>query len=124
MLLIVLRTYCSDIAWCLQEGRFMQLSVSYNFFNGEEHLIPSLRSVRSNVDFISVVYQKTSNSGEKISESAMDSLFMALKDGLIDCLFDYNPNLSLKRNQNELLKRKIGLNLALQANCTHFLLWM
>ena len=55
-------------------GGAMKLSVSYNFFNGDEHLEKSILSVRNAVDHISIVFQKVSNSGEKISDAAMDAL--------------------------------------------------
>ena len=41
----------------------MKLGVSYNVFDGEELLESSIKSIRDNVDHISVVYQTISNFG-------------------------------------------------------------
>ena len=53
----------------------MILSATYNFFNGEEHLIASLKSIRSQVDYINIVYQTISNHGNKCTEYAKDVIF-------------------------------------------------
>ena len=45
----------------------MNLGVSYNFFNGEEHLLASIKSIRDSVDFVCLVYQNISNKGNNIS---------------------------------------------------------
>lgn len=98
----------------------MKLSVSYNFFNGEEHLEASVRSIRESVDYITVVYQKVSNTGEPISKEALETL-QRLKDlQLVNRLYHYKPNLKKTRFENELKKRKIGLWLALLKGCTHY----
>lgn len=98
----------------------MKLSVCYNFFNGEEHLEASIRSVRQSVDYITVVYQKVSNAGEPISEEVLATL-QRLKDlKLVDKFYNYKPKLNKQRSYNELRKRKIGLWLAILNRCTHF----
>jgi hypothetical protein len=43
----------------------MKLGISYNLFDAEEHLESSIKQIRNSVDFISVVYQQTSNFGDK-----------------------------------------------------------
>lgn len=98
----------------------MKLSVSYNFFNGEEHLIPSINSIRDSVDFISIVYQSISNSGNVISSEALDTLSDIQNRKLADSIVKYVPDLSEVRQKNELAKRKIGLDEALHHRCTHF----
>lgn len=98
----------------------MRLSVSYNFFNGEEHLRASLSSVRSEVDFISIVYQTVSNAGLQIHPDSVDLLHQLQGDRLVDKLFLYNPDFRLSRAENELVKRRIGLELARESRCTHF----
>ncbi|WP_108822618.1 hypothetical protein [Dysgonomonas sp. Marseille-P4361] len=98
----------------------MKLSVSYNFFNGEEHLEASVRSIRESVDYITVVYQEKSNSGEPISKEALNVLKRLKELKLVDKLYNYKPNFKKTRAQNELKKRKIGLWLAILKRCTHF----
>jgi len=98
----------------------MKLSVSYNFFNGEEHLISSINSVRDSVDFISIVYQSISNSGNTITPEAIETLNDIRNRKLADNIIEYVPDFSKARQRNELAKRKIGLDEALRRRCTHF----
>lgn len=98
----------------------MKLSVSYNFFNGEEHLKASILSVRNSVDFISIVYQPVSNSGNKISSEALDVLSDIRNRKIADKIIEFFPDFSKERQQNELTKRRLGLDEALRRRCTHF----
>lgn len=98
----------------------MKLSVSYNFFNGEEHLESSIQSIRNSVDYITIVFQSTSNSGNKISTEALDALNDIRSKKLVDKIIDFSPDFSKTRQTNELAKRKIGLDEALHRRCTHF----
>lgn len=99
----------------------MILGASYNFFNGEEHLEASVRSIRNQIDHISVVYQKISNKGNPISEEALDVLSKLQRDGLVDEVRLYDPDLTQRPGQNETIKRKIGIEIAKHAGMTHFL---
>lgn len=99
----------------------MLLAASYNYFNGDEHFIASLKSIRESVDVISVVWQETSNSGELIGEAAKEALDEALAEALVDQVVKYTPDLSITRKENEKEKRRIGLDLARRARATHLL---
>lgn len=99
----------------------MRVSASYNFFNGDEHLVASLRTLRPCVEHISVVWQPTSNAGEPITTYARQALRTAIDGGLIDDVILFEPDLSKERNENELLKRCIGLDSARRSEATHFL---
>ena len=59
----------------------MKLGVSYNIFDGEELLENSIKSIRENVDYISVVYQEVSNFGNPCDEN----LIPLLNDLLNNC---------------------------------------
>lgn len=98
----------------------MILSATYNFFNGEEHLIASLKSIRSQVDYINIVYQTISNHGNKCTEYAKDVIFEIKTLNLVDKLIYYEPNLSIFSGQNELIKRQIGLQDCIDSGATHF----
>lgn len=98
----------------------MKLGVSYNFFNGEEHILASLRAIREVVDHISIVSQDVSNAGQPISTAARDALATAQAEGLADQIVTFTPNLDRPRNRNEKMKRKLGLSLARTQKCTHF----
>ena len=52
----------------------MKVGVSYNLFDGEELLEDSIKSIRNNVDYISVVYQTVSNFGNPCSPNLMPVL--------------------------------------------------
>ena len=97
----------------------MVLGVSYNVFDGEELLEGSIRCIRGDVFFISVVYQRISNSGNKCNDNLVDKLNHLYRLGLIDELYLYNPDLSLESGENELRKRNIGLELSINNGCTH-----
>lgn len=99
----------------------MRLGVAYNFFNSEEHLLASLRSVRNSVDFIVIIYQTLSNSGEPWSHAARAAVENAVSCNLADKAIEYTPDLGLSRQGNELQKRKEGLVQCRRARCSHFL---
>ena len=99
----------------------MKIAASYNYFNGEEHFLASVRVLRQSVDYISVVSQSVSNAGEPISESAAQILKEAEASGLVDKVILFDPDLSLPRRENEKAKRRIGLEDARAAGATHFL---
>ena len=103
------------------EFQNMRLGVAYNFFNAEEHLLASLRSVRNAVDFIVIVYQKVSNSGDIWTDEAYMALEAAMSLNLADMAIEYTPDASLSRQGNELKKRKLGLANCRAAKCSHFL---
>ena len=99
----------------------MRLGIAYNFFNGEEHLHASLRSVRNSASYICVVFQKISNSGEPCSVAARIALQDAIDSNLIDECVMFEPDLSKPRAANETRKRQIGLDRCKTERCTHFL---
>ena len=99
----------------------MLLSASYNYFNGDEHFLASLRAIRSEIDHISVIWQEKSNAGEMITDRALQALDEAKHLQLVDTVIHFEPNLKCKRRINELEKREIGLDSARSAGATHFL---
>ena len=99
----------------------MILGISYNIFDGEELLKFSVKTMRPCVNYISVVYQDLSNLGNPISESIFPLLSELKRDGLIDEIIKYVPNLALKGHGNEVAKRNIGLESCINAGCSHFM---
>jgi hypothetical protein len=97
----------------------MRLGISYNVFDGEELLESSIKLIRDNVDFISVVYQTTSNFGNQCSEELVPLLHRLKNEGLVDELFEYKPKVNKGGHLNEITKRNIGLSLSVGNNCTH-----
>ena len=97
----------------------MKLGVSYNLFDGEELLESSIKSIRNNVDYISVVYQTISNFGNPCSEELVSLLEELKSEGLIDELFEYKPKTNKGGHYNEITKRNLGLYLSEGAGCTH-----
>lgn len=92
----------------------MKLGISYLVFDGEELLEFAIKSIRSQVDFISVVYQNLSYFGNR---SNPEETLSKIKE--IDSLVLYEPNLSLHFKENELNIRNFGLSLSKSADCTH-----
>lgn len=99
----------------------MIVGVSFNVFNGEEHLIAAIRSIRQQVDHISLVVQFISNMGNPCSENLRMTLQLVSDLRLADEVFIFIPDFSATPVENELSKRKIGLNLAKKAAVTHFM---
>lgn len=98
----------------------MILSVSYNFFNGEEHIIQSIKSIRESVDYINIVFQETSNRGNECSKQAKEIIEHIIEEKLVEKVIDYKPTFQVSAQQNELLKRKIGLQDCRKAGASHF----
>jgi hypothetical protein len=99
----------------------MKLGVAYNFFNGEELLYQSVSKIRETVDFIVVLFQKISNSGNEVSQEAFIEVLKLKKEKLIDEICFYNPDLKLDPHLNEMNKRQLGFKLCKERLCTHFL---
>ncbi len=97
-----------------------KLGVSYNLFDGEELLEASIKSIRSQVDYINVIYQNISNYGNKSETDLKAFLESLIKKGLVDEIYLYEPNLDNTPHRNEKNKRNIGLKLAKKRGCTHF----
>ena len=97
----------------------MKIGVSYNLFDGEELLEGSIKCIRDEVDYISVVYQTVSNFGNEC-DGGLVSLLEDLTDrGLVDELFEYRPKINKGGHSNEITKRNIGVSLSLGEGCTH-----
>jgi len=100
----------------------MVLGMSYSLWDSEELLEYSIRSIRSNVDYISVVYQEVSNHGEPCDPGLYDLLLSLKKRKLIDAILLYTPNMTPNPEQpslNETNKRQLGLELSRVHGCTH-----
>ena len=97
----------------------MKIGISYNLFDGEELLESSIKSIRDNVDYISVVYQTTSNFGNPCDEGLVPLLKDLKNRGLVDELFEYRPRVNSGGHMNEITKRNIGLSLSEGDGCTH-----
>ena len=99
----------------------VRIGAVYNLFDAEELLEASIRSVRSCVDYVAVVYQTVSNYGKPANEGLEDLLSRLMSDGLIDEIYRYMPELSEGGAWNERRKRNIGLEMARRKGCSHFL---
>jgi len=97
----------------------MRLGVSINLFDGEELLENSIKSIRKNVDYISVVYQTISNFGNPADDGLVPLLEKLKSKGLIDELFEYRPKVNKGGHYNEIKKRNLGLYISEGADCTH-----
>lgn len=86
-------------------------------FDGEELLEFAVKSIRSQVDHISVTYQTTSYFGNKANPLPVLENLKA--QGLIDELIFFQPNLKIHHKENELRLRNIGLEASRRAGCSH-----
>ncbi len=99
----------------------MVTGVSYNVFNGEEHLLSSLRIMRKNVDYINIVVQYVSNFGLQCKPELPLIIEQALNEKLVDEVVTFVPDLAARPQLNEVRKRNIGLTNAKNAGITHFM---
>ncbi len=99
----------------------MILGVSFNVFDGIELLQFSLKNIRPCAQHVSVVYQDTSNLGNASSLNASHVMSKLKGQGLIDEIHLYEPNLAFGGHFNEVNKRNIGLDIARNNGCTHFM---
>lgn len=98
-----------------------KIGVSYSVWDGEELLEASIKCIRSEVDYVNVVWQKVSWYG-KPCHPDLEKLLLGLQsDGLIDELIFFEPDLSKLAPLNESAKRNLGLEYAKKAGCTHFM---
>ncbi len=100
----------------------MKFGVSYNVFSDSLELLEhSCRSIRDHVDYISVVYQKVSNTGLASTEPIEDVLNDLVSQGLVNELYLFKPRLTRSQHENELEKRKIGSFISANAGCQYHL---
>ena len=88
-------------------------------FDGEEFLEFATKPIRKEVDHISVTYQNTSYFGNKNNSNLEELLTSLKKQGLIDEMILYEPDLTIHHKENELILRNIGLEASKRAGCTH-----
>ena len=99
-----------------------KLGVSYNLFCGEELLRSSILSIRNEVDYINVVWQEYSWTGEKAAEGLTVLLNDLLKEGLIQKIikFEFQGSQSAQKNSYFRCKKEnIGIRDMRRAGCTH-----
>ena len=98
----------------------MRFGVSYSIFNGEEHLIHSIRSIRDSVDYINICIQYTSNFGERASDELFDTIREIKQQGLVEEIIEYSAA-EISPQKNEFNKRSIGLDRARAKDVNYFL---
>jgi len=97
----------------------MKLGVCYMVFDGEELLRAAITSLRSQVDFVSVTWQKMSYHGNP-NDTDLEPLLEQLKiEKLLDRAIFFEPDLKKSPKENELILRNIGLQASRDAGCTH-----
>lgn len=99
----------------------MIAGISYSVFNSEEHLVPSLRAIRSSVSYVNVVVQLVSNQGHPAAETLGMALDAAEAASLVDEIIYFEPNFNDHPSYNEFKKRSIGLAHAKKAGVSHFM---
>ena len=93
-----------------------QIGIAYNLWDNIELLPFSIKPIREHVRYVCVIYQKKSNWGNKLNQTADLELYRRF--GLIDEYFLYEPDMSLTPKENEMIKRNIGLDKCRKAGCT------
>jgi hypothetical protein len=104
-----------------------KLGASLNIFDGEELLLDLVSSIRKEVDYISVVFQEKGHWGDLKAEPHLKYFLQELLEiGLIDEFLEWSPPNSATNqysfNEMDVEKRNIGLNLARENGCTHYII--
>ena len=81
----------------------------------------SIKSIRNVVDYINIVYQEISWYGKDAPLGLKDRLITLQKEGLIDEIIYFEPDLKQQPGANETNKMNIGLEAARKNGCTHFM---
>lgn len=97
----------------------MKLGLSYNVFDGEELLPFSIDAIRSQVDYLSLVFQPTSYFGESAAEHVLPGLIRLKEAGLVDEIVTFHNDLNLSSYQNEVAARNKGRLASLSNGCSH-----
>lgn len=98
----------------------MALAACYTIFNGLELLEKSIQQIESEVDFVVLCYQTTSNKGYT-SEEVLPFL-QRFKDNKKFHLLLFQPDMKKNTKQNERDKHQLMLHYSRVLGCTHFLL--
>lgn len=88
-------------------------------FDGVELLEFAVKSIRNEVNHISVTYQTTSYHGNPAGPELLPTINQLLSEKLIDEAIFYEPDLNLHPQENEVRLRNIGVQASKQAGCTH-----
>lgn len=101
----------------------MKLGISYVVFEGVELIESSINQIRPFVDYINIVYQKTSYYNDIKCSDNLEPLICRLIDkGLIDEAILYEVDHSFPDlRRNEYIKRNIGLKYAKKNGCDYFM---
>jgi hypothetical protein len=88
-------------------------------FEGEEFLEFATKSIRNQVDHISVTYQSISYFGNPSGPELENTIRQLQASGLVDEAIYFEPDLSLPPKDNEARLRNLGLDASKRAGCTH-----
>lgn len=114
------RTYCFELLLNNLVSK-CKWGVSYSVFDGHELLEHSIRSIRNHVDYVNVVYQKSSWYGVPADDGLLPCLYKLRAQGLIDELIEYTANPNISAPVQEINKRNMGLSAAKRAGCNYFM---
>lgn len=102
-----------------------KLGVTYNVFCGEELLRFSILSIRKQVDYINIVWQEYSWTGEKADDNLESLLNGLLEEGLIDKIIRFEFDVCRTDNNYSKLqckKKNMGVRDLKRVGCTHGML--
>lgn len=100
----------------------MKLAVIYNVFDAEELLPHSIESIKNVADTIIIMYQTTSNVGNKHPDENFLNFLYSMN---VDVFVKYDPQITdhpHSAEKNERYKRALGCKKAIEYGCTHYLL--
>jgi hypothetical protein len=99
----------------------MKLGASYSFFDGEELLRYSIKSIRDSVDYVVVVAQEFSYTGNPWTSEAKELCDELLRDGLVDNLVIFTALSGMSPHEQEVCKRNLGLDDCRKNGCEYIM---
>lgn len=98
-----------------------KFGITYSIWDGEELLLQSIQSIRNQVDYINIIWQEHSWSGELYTAEMRELLDYLKANDYIDELIEYKVNPRLNPQRNEILKRNLGLYYICKSKCDYFM---
>lgn len=108
---------CGNISRRFIKIKIMKLAAIYNVWDGEELLLKSMGQVKNHVDLFIIVWQDISNWGQY--HNPISNIDFSLFSNVLLIKYAHDPGTLPVNAEKE--KRNLGIQIALEHNCTHFL---
>jgi hypothetical protein len=101
----------------------IRLAAIFNVWDGDELLAGAIKCVYDHVNEVIIVWQDVSNFGEKYMPREVEIIISMQQKGVKGkiTLVKFDPRVEIGGQMNERAKRNLGLDIARDKGCTHFI---